>query len=175
MRRRPGIDGSRSLGPATAEQLFGVEERLITRTSRDTPKSFNSLQSLLAQWIWGDLGPAQSFKSLTIFAPRQPGTTPMKDSKDRQRKHTREIAENDCGAVDGKESKDSSPCTTSVHASGVALLMPCCGSKDSKVGQRKHSHKIAENAYGAVDGKENKDFSPPTGRTHAPATPRRRH
>lgn len=33
----------------------------------------------------------------------------MKDSKDRQRKHTREIAENDCGAVDGKENKDFSP------------------------------------------------------------------
>jgi hypothetical protein len=61
----------------------------------------------------------------------------MKDSKDRQRKHTREIAENDCGAVDGKESKDSSPYTTSVHASGVASLIPCGGSKDSKVCQRK--------------------------------------
>jgi hypothetical protein len=99
----------------------------------------------------------------------------MKDSKDRQRKHTREIPENDCGAVDGKEIKDSMPYTTSVHASGVASLMPCGGSKDSKVCQRKNSNKIAENACGAVDGKENKDFRPPTGRTHSPATPRRRH
>jgi hypothetical protein len=99
----------------------------------------------------------------------------MKDSKDRQRKHTREITENDCGAVDGKEIKDSSPYTTSGHASGVASLIPCGGSKDSKVCQRKNSNKNAENAYDAVNGKENKDLSPPTGRTHSPATPRRRH
>jgi hypothetical protein len=64
------MGGNQSLGRATAELLVGVKGRVITRTSRDTPKSFNSLQSPLAQWIWGDQDPMQSFKSLTIFAPR---------------------------------------------------------------------------------------------------------